>query len=228
MKSYDAVRTAAQEIGYTECPPNSNMTKYGEWYGLNGQPWCCIFVQWCLRNTGLLKRTASCTELYNYMKQSSQIVTKPQQGDLVFFNFDKSPKPGQMKHIGIVETVNQNGGIWSIEGNTSVNGSQDNGGAVCRKQRSKGIMAYARPNYSDNKTMIVNSTTTKHSTLKVGCKGAEVKYLHSLLKPMGYGVDVNCDIYSTTTKNCIMHVQASNMLEVDGICGPKTWEALEK
>lgn len=159
------------------------------------------------------------------MKQKGQIVKKPMPGDLVFFNFDKNPKAGQMKHIGIVESVYPDG-IVTIEGNTSVSGSQDNGGAVCRKQRKAYIMAYGRPAYSDNKTMPVNSPS--HPMLKEGSKGSDVKYLHSLLKPMGYGVDVDSDLYSQNTKNCVTHYQASHLLEPDGICGPITWAELEK
>ena len=37
---------AAKEIGYTESPANSNKTKYGAWYGMNGEPWCDMFVSW--------------------------------------------------------------------------------------------------------------------------------------------------------------------------------------
>ena len=30
--------TAMAELGYRESPPGSNRTKYGNWYGLDGQP----------------------------------------------------------------------------------------------------------------------------------------------------------------------------------------------
>ena len=32
----------------------NNITKYGEWYGMNGQPWCAMFVSWCAKQAGLL------------------------------------------------------------------------------------------------------------------------------------------------------------------------------
>ncbi|MCQ2439780.1 MAG: NUMOD4 domain-containing protein, partial [Oscillospiraceae bacterium] len=34
------IQIAEQELGYTESPPNSNRTKYGAAYGLDGYPWC--------------------------------------------------------------------------------------------------------------------------------------------------------------------------------------------
>ena len=34
------LKIARADLGYTENPPGSNMTKYGEAYGMNGVPWC--------------------------------------------------------------------------------------------------------------------------------------------------------------------------------------------
>jgi hypothetical protein len=36
---------AETQIGYEEQPVNR--TKYGRHYGLNGNPWCAMFVSWC-------------------------------------------------------------------------------------------------------------------------------------------------------------------------------------
>lgn len=40
------VDIAKKELGYTE--KHDNITKYGEWFNMNGQPWCSMFVCWCL------------------------------------------------------------------------------------------------------------------------------------------------------------------------------------
>src|SRR5262245_45721951 len=37
---------AKRELGQGENPPGSNMSKYGDWYGMNGQPWCAMFCTW--------------------------------------------------------------------------------------------------------------------------------------------------------------------------------------
>ena len=234
MRASEAVQIARGEIGNKEYPANSNNIKYNTWYygkEVNGSayPWCCVFVEWVLRNTGLLMRTASCTALYNSMKSKGQVVTKPQAGDLVFFNFSSKVKCETMKHIGIVESVNNDGSVSTIEGNTSQSGSQDNGGMVCRKKRKSYIMAYARPEYTDAiKTTPVVTTTPNRPTLKLGSVGNDVLYLHKKLHDLKYGVKTDSNIYSDLTKQCVMHFQKVNGLAVDGICGANTWRALEK
>lgn len=45
------VKIAAEEIGYQEVYDND--TKYGEWYNLNYQPWCAMFVSWCANQAGI-------------------------------------------------------------------------------------------------------------------------------------------------------------------------------
>lgn len=145
---------ARKEIGYKESPPNSNMTKYGKWMGLNGYAWCCSFCTWVFHKAGvqLPTKTGSCTVMMNAAKQAGMWVTsnfKP--GDLVIFDFSGQQKTA--KHIGIVEEVIPDFGVTSIEGNTSSTdaGSQDNGGMVCRKRRrNKYIIGAVRPVYDEN------------------------------------------------------------------------------
>ena len=45
MTANEVLKLAAGELGYTESPANSNRTKYGKWFGFDGQPWCMMFVQ---------------------------------------------------------------------------------------------------------------------------------------------------------------------------------------
>ena len=73
MASAEAfVAAAAGELGNTESPAGSNRTKYGKWFGLDGYPWCMMFVQWCAGQAGveLPKRTASCGDLSREAKRS--------------------------------------------------------------------------------------------------------------------------------------------------------------
>ena len=46
------VEIAEKEIGQVEVPKNSNKTKYGKWFGLDGVAWCGIFVSWCYSQAG--------------------------------------------------------------------------------------------------------------------------------------------------------------------------------
>ena len=150
MATADKLLTiAAGELGTVEAPAGSNRTKYGKWYGLDGEPWCMMFVQWCCHRAGvkLPARTASCGGLMRVAKQFGGWVTKDlQPGDVVIYDF---PGGADTDHCGIVEQVTASG-IVAIEGNTSEAGSQSNGGMVCRKKRPwKYIVGAVRPVFEE-------------------------------------------------------------------------------
>ena len=72
------------------------------------------------------------------------------------------------------------------------------------------------------------------NVLKKGATGAQVKTLQRLLTSLGYamtsggrayGVDGS---FGTATYNALISFQRARKLEVDGVCGPATWEALLK
>lgn len=140
--SKDVLIVAAGELGTTEFPANSNKTKYGKWYGLDGYAWCMMFVQWSFAQAGykLPYKTASCSDLLNWYRanQPERVAREPKPRDIIIYNFG---------HTGIVESVGNNT-VTAIEGNTSAGdaGSQSNGGGVFRRTRSKTLVtAYIRP-----------------------------------------------------------------------------------
>lgn len=49
----NVIQKAISQLGIKENPPDSNRTKYGVWYGMDGQPWCAMFVSYCLYQAGL-------------------------------------------------------------------------------------------------------------------------------------------------------------------------------
>ncbi len=138
---------ARKELGNTESPAGSNRTKYGKWFGLDGNPWCLMFIMWVFAQLGvqLPKRTASCGDLMRAAQAAGCWVTTGfQPGDVVIYDFSGQRKTTQ--HCGIVEAVLPDYGVQAIEGNTSTSGSQDNGGIVCRKNRAKKyIIGAVRP-----------------------------------------------------------------------------------
>lgn len=71
-------------------------------------------------------------------------------------------------------------------------------------------------------TKQTDSSTTR-PLIKLGSRGENVKYLHSKLFELKYGVDRNSDIFNELTQQCVMHFQKVNGLVVDGKVGPKTW-----
>lgn len=143
------LQVARDELGYTEAPAGSNKTKYGAWFGLNGQPWCMMFIQWCFRQAGaqdlLPALTASCGTLMRAAQAKGLWITGGYQpGDVVIYDF-----PGnnvKTDHCGIVEQL-AGGGIMAIEGNTGA-GNDADGGQVQRRIRSnKVILGACRPGY---------------------------------------------------------------------------------
>lgn len=127
---------ARGELGYKETPANSNRTKYGAWYGLDGQPWCVMFVEWVFAQASvkLPIETASCTILMNAAKSAGNWVTSNYQtGDVVIYDWGGDKRPD---HCGIVEAVGGSS-ITAIEGNTAI-GNDSDGGEVMRRTRTLG------------------------------------------------------------------------------------------
>lgn len=132
------IEIAEKEIGYIESPINSNKTKYGKWFGLDGVAWCAIFVSWCydqagypLGNIGFKKGFAGCQTAVAYFKKKDKITINPVPGDIVFFDWNND---GRYDHTGLF--VKDVDGVYfeTIEGNTSIS-NQSNGGCVMRRKR---------------------------------------------------------------------------------------------
>ena len=139
---------AAAELGYKESPAGSNRTKYGAWFGMNGQPWCMMFVQWVFHMAGaadmLPTRTASCGALMRAAENKGMLVRGDYQpGDIPIFDF---PGGAETDHCGFVHDVTPEG-LICIEGNTA-QGNDANGGQVQRRPRPLSVVKCAvRPKY---------------------------------------------------------------------------------
>lgn len=160
MSKERVIEIALGELGYTENPPGSNQTKYGQIYGYDGVPWCVIFLYAIFKAAGEGKaffggaKTASCGTLYRWYKEQGLTVPVPevQAGDIVLLNFHGGSSP---EHCGLAVEVGMKNGIYTvttIEGNTSpgFEGSQDNGGCVAEKARHiRQIVGVCRPQYKE-------------------------------------------------------------------------------
>lgn len=141
------LRLARSQLGYREGPNND--TKYGRWYGQNHQPWCAMFISWLARfgdAATIIPKHAYTPSGAKWFKDRGRWGTKPRVGAIVYFNF---PGDGvdRISHVGIVEKVNADGSIITIEGNTNDSGSRE-GNGVYRKQRRVGIVGYGYPDYA--------------------------------------------------------------------------------
>jgi cell wall-associated NlpC family hydrolase len=115
--------TAAGEVGVRESPPGSNNSPRIAEYrsataGAPGPgPWCAYFVSWVARQAGTPvgpngQGFGSVDALYSWAQQSGKALPRgaqPQPGDLIVWD----------EHIGMVESVDPNGTVHTIEGNSS-------------------------------------------------------------------------------------------------------------
>ena len=149
----DILAVARKEIGVKESPAGSNRTKYGTWYGLDGQPWCMMFIQWVFAQAGveLPVKTASCGTFMRAAQAAGRWVTSNYQpGDVVIYDF---PGGGVTDHCGIVVTPLTTG-VRTIEGNTGT-GNDANGGEVMERTRpANWIVGAYRPIYDEEDNVV--------------------------------------------------------------------------
>ena len=142
-----ALAEAVKHLGSKEKPAGSNRTPFGEWFGVDGVPWCNIFVSYCFQVGAGYTICKGFKGAGAYPGKGSTYVptteawlqaagfwvgrTEPQPGDIAIFNWDG----GVPDHIGIVEEALGGGRFHAIEGNTSV-GNDSNGGEVMRRERT--------------------------------------------------------------------------------------------
>ena len=168
MSLSKVLELARADLGYTENPPGSNMTKYGEAYGMNGVPWCVEALWLWFSEAGERMaffgggKTASCSMLLRWYKEQGLVVDKRdiQIGDILILNFSGTQ---DTQHCGLVVDKGKLAGTWyTIEGNTTPGeeGSQDDGGCVALKMRSvKNVVAVCRPQYKPDDPQPVDDVT---------------------------------------------------------------------
>jgi hypothetical protein len=140
-----ALAEARRWVGTSEDPAGSNRTRFGTWFGLDGVPWCNIFVSYCFavgadytlatgfHGAGCSRRGCAYVPTTEAWLRASGMWlgrVEPSPGDLAIYNWDGGPPD----HIGIVEAASA-GGFIAIEGNTAV-GNDSNGGEVMRRERT--------------------------------------------------------------------------------------------
>lgn len=133
LKALDA---ALAEVGQTEHPANSNICKFTEWYGMNGQPWCAMFITFCMVKAGSKSFVRGSKYAYvPYIVRDGRdganhltITHDPQAGDIVTYDWDGD---GVADHVGFFKEWNSSSRVafTAVEGNTS-GSSNSNGGIV--------------------------------------------------------------------------------------------------
>ena len=138
------IEVARKEVGYKETPPNSNKTKYGEWFGFNGVAWCGIFVSWVfatasapLGNIGFLKGFAGCQTAVAFFRKNNLVTLSPIQGDIVFFDWNNDSRHD---HTGIFVRWVSLTHFECIEGNTSTTNQSNGGQVMLRIRENKNVI----------------------------------------------------------------------------------------
>ena len=108
-------------------------------------------------------------------------------------------------------------------------------GIVTKELLTKMQEAQGKDDSDDDNEIAPAVDYSKYPTLRKGAKNDYVKTLQTQLKKLGYdlgkygdnkdGIDGD---YGTKTVNAVRAFQKKVNIKVDGICGPKTWEALSK
>jgi len=153
MKGLKIVEIASLEIGQTEFPQNSNNTKYGKWFNLDGVAWCGIFCSWVysqagmqLPKIGFVKGFAGCHTAISHFKKNGEVTTSPLPGDLVFFDWNAD---GKYDHVGIFNGWKiEYKEFYTIEGNTSFP-NQNDGGQVMKRIRKAINVVFVHPKVLD-------------------------------------------------------------------------------
>lgn len=145
----------------------NNYTKYSrdvnswELMGCQGQPWCCTMqfaleayefgVETALKHWNMTRSTYvgyNCFSTYNAFKKAGKVGMTPQLGAVVIFDFS---------HAGrVIKIYSKNGEKWwdCLEGNTSSNLSDRNGGQVKIKSRpwnDSTVKGFCYIDYSEEK-----------------------------------------------------------------------------
>ena len=154
----DLIAVAQTQIGYMEgslagtTQGNNDCTKYGEWYGLNYNPWCAMFVSWCANQAGIptsvIPKHASCdvgmtwfinNGRWQYAAYYGGNYT-PQPGDIVYFGV-KLSSGFDSTHVGIIYKSDSKN-IYVLEGNSSAKVQ-----TVSYSLGSSYVLGYGTPDY---------------------------------------------------------------------------------
>lgn len=180
----DIIGVALTQVGYVE--GSGNITKYGSWYGMNGEAWCGMFVSWCANQAGiptsvLPKYARSNPEGWG-LKRLDGATYRPKPGDLFFKK--------ALTHVGIVYYL-EGEYFYTLEGNA---GSAPH--SVCIRKRLIKDFYFGSPNYK-------GGAEHKYTT------GYDTAHPHKEYKVCGTCSDKYYTGKTTTVDDCVACIQAA-------------------
>lgn len=228
---------ALEQVGVKDEPIGSCNNKYNTAYygGRVNNPslaWCVVFLWWLFRECDAPslfcsgRKMASVPMALKRFQELDQIVSKPEPGDIVFYDFNKNGTPD---HVGIVYEVKSSGSVVAIEGNTS-SSNQTNGGTVQKKTRTASqIYALARPKYETDTASGKKEKSVKY-TKKDFVKDVQKTFgvtVDGIFGPKTLAATITVSQYRNKTHPVVKVIQKRlnslgyNAGEEDGIAGAK-------
>ncbi|MEP7239040.1 MAG: peptidoglycan-binding protein [Ferruginibacter sp.] len=230
MSRQSIIDTATAENGTKESPANSNKTKYGKWYGLDGVKWCAIFVSFVYDKAGhpleaidRPKGYQSCQSGFNFWKRKNRITKDPQPGDIVLYDWSGD---GICDHTGIfvkwLDTAKTKFHAW--EGNTAQGNDSDGGQVMLRERKSATVKAFVIPIALDG---VISANVTDDDSLKKGDSGASVTVFQKLLHDLNFKITVD-GIFGADTETTVKAFQKKHSLTETGIVTPEVLGVMEE
>jgi peptidoglycan hydrolase-like protein with peptidoglycan-binding domain len=228
MSRQSIIATAAAENGTKESPANSNKTKYGQWYGLDGVKWCCIFVSWVYDHAGnpleaidTSKGYQSCQSGFHFWKRNNRIVREPLPGDIVLYDWTGD---GLCDHTGIfvkwLDAAKTTLQAW--EGNTAQGNDSDGGQVMLRIRKKTLVKAFATPI-----ALVEGLPANNNNNLGKGDRGSDVTSLQKMLHDLDFKVTVD-GMFGSETENVVKEFQQKHSLSVTGIVTPEVLGVIQE
>ncbi|WP_225874606.1 C40 family peptidase [Pedobacter hiemivivus] len=132
------IETAKKEIGVREYMENGGprVDQYNAYVGVKKVAWCASFVSWCFGESGYAQpRTPWSPSIF----PADRIAKNPMAGMVLGIYFEHLKRIG---HCGIVLEV-RNDWVFSVEGNTNLNGSREGDGVYRRTRHVRSIHRFA-------------------------------------------------------------------------------------
>jgi hypothetical protein len=140
------LEVARGELGQFERTGRNDgvILKYPRAFGRGAEPWCADFISWVANRAGGSMNEYNCAAIVRALKAQGTWKGRanPEPGDLVLFDFDRD---GVANHIGVVERVNADGSIATIEGNSKDLATGREG--VVRRTRARSLVLGFGPAY---------------------------------------------------------------------------------
>jgi hypothetical protein len=233
---------ARSQLGYAEIPVNR--TKFGRWYGMDGNSWCDMFVSWVANTANardIIGKAAYTPAHAAWFKAENRFDHNPHRGDVVFYQWPGMPR---ICHVGYVEKVLGGGRIQTIEGNTEPGsgGNQSNGGGVYRRVRAISLVAgFGHPKYDSESNVTPLAAGGKTPPLIIdgqwgrNTTRALQRYVHvpddgQIGTQTRKGLQRALELPDDGTWGRVTRRKLQEALEVatDGDWGPQTVRALQK